>query len=152
MPKRKTFNRRALSCTSTRTHLEGRRSVELMDLPFKPVRASRVQGFQGPYGGPQLVLTLYRIYIFCFQMCNPLPELMKNGDAGILPLYYSLKYMKCVVCVLSSHLFWTSNSLEVPTAQDFSPTFLLRCVPLFFSREGFSPSFPSSTVKSSFVY
>ena len=29
--------------------------------------------------------------------------------------------------------------------QDFSSTFLLRCVPEFFSREGFSHSFPSST-------
>ena len=35
--------------------------------------------------------------------------------------------------------------------QDFSSTFLLRCVPLLFSREGFSHSFPSSTVKSNFV-
>ena len=58
MPKRKNFNRRALSCTSTRTHLEGRRSVVLMDLRFKPVRASRVQGFQGPYRGTEL-LPLY---------------------------------------------------------------------------------------------
>ena len=51
----------------------------------------------------------------------------------------------------SSHLFWTSNPLEVPAGatQDFSSTFLLRrCVPLFLSREGFSSSFPSSTVKS----
>ena len=90
--KRKTFNRRALSSTSTRTHLEGRRSVELMNLSFKPVRASCAQGFQGPYGGSQLVLTLYRIYIFCFRTCNRLlPELMKNRDAGIFPVYYSLK-------------------------------------------------------------
>ena len=36
--------------------------------------------------------------------------------------------------------------------QDFSSTFLLRCVPLFFSREGFSHPFPSSTVKSNFMY
>ena len=90
MPKRKNFNRRSLSFTSIRTHLEERRSVELTDLPFKPVRASRVLGFQRPYGGYQLVLTLYRIYIFCFQMCSHLPELMKSGDAGIFPVYYSL--------------------------------------------------------------
>ena len=63
MPKRKNFKWRALSCTSTRTRLEGRRSVELMKLSLKPVRASRVQGFQGTYGGSQLVLTLYRMYI-----------------------------------------------------------------------------------------
>ena len=36
--------------------------------------------------------------------------------------------------------------------QDFSSTFLLRCVSQFFSREGFSHSFPSSTVKSNVVY
>ena len=36
--------------------------------------------------------------------------------------------------------------------QDFSSTFLLRRMPLFLSREGFSRSFPSSTVKSNFVY
>ena len=35
-----------------------------------------------------MVLTLYRIYIFCFQMCNRLPEIMKNGDAGIFPVYF----------------------------------------------------------------
>ena len=35
--------------------------------------------------------------------------------------------------------------------QDFSSTFLLRCMPLFFSREGFSRFFLSSTAKSSFV-
>ena len=59
-----------------------------MNLSFKPVRASRVKGFQGPYGGSQLVLTLYRISFFCFQMRNCLPESMKNGDAGIFPVYY----------------------------------------------------------------
>ena len=73
------------------THaLEGRRSVELRNLYFEPVRANRAQGFQGPYGGSQLVLTLYRIFLFCFQMCNRLPELMKNVDAGMFPVCYSL--------------------------------------------------------------
>ena len=60
----------------------------------------------------------------------------------------------CVcVCVFSSHSFWTSSSLDVPVGvtQDFSSTFL-RCVPSFLSREGFSHSFPLSTVKSNFVY
>ena len=32
-----------------------------------------------------------RIY-FLFQMCNRLPELMENSDAGIFPVYYSLKH------------------------------------------------------------
>ena len=36
--------------------------------------------------------------------------------------------------------------------QDFSSTFLLRGLPYFFSRKGFSRPFPSSTVKSNFVY
>ena len=49
-----------------------------------------MQEFQGPFGGSQLVLTLYRIFFF-FQMCNRLPDLMNNGDAGIFPVYYSLK-------------------------------------------------------------
>ena len=36
--------------------------------------------------------------------------------------------------------------------EDLSSTFFLRCMSLFFSREGFSYSFPSSTVKLDFVY
>ena len=62
-----------------------------MKLSLKPIPASRAPGFQGHYGGSQLVLTLYRMHFFCFQMCNRLPEMMKNGDAGIFPVYYSLK-------------------------------------------------------------
>ena len=61
-----------------------------MKLTFKPVRASRAEGFQGPYGGSQLVLTLYRTFFF-FQMCNCLPKRMKNGDVRIFLVYYSLK-------------------------------------------------------------
>ena len=41
---------------------------------------------------------------------------------------------------------------RIKVTQDFSSTFLLRCLLQFFSREGFSRSFPSSTVKSNFVY
>ena len=37
-----------------------------------------------------MVLTLYRIFIYIFQMCNRLPEVMKNGDPGIFPVYYGL--------------------------------------------------------------
>ena len=62
-----------------------------MKLSLKPIRASRAPEFQGHYGGSQLVLTLYRMHFFCFQMCNRLPEMMKNGDAGIFTVYYSLK-------------------------------------------------------------
>ena len=65
----------------------------------------------------------------------------------------------CVcVCFLPIHsghqVRWTyqPGSHRRKVTQDFSSTFFLRCVPLFFSREGFSHSFPSSTVKSNFVY
>ena len=61
-----------------------------MKLSLKPVRASRAPGFQGHYGGSQLVRTLYCMHFFCFQMCNRLPEMMKNENAGIFPVYYSL--------------------------------------------------------------
>ena len=65
-----------------------------MKLSLKPVRASRARGFRG------LLEALWRLSIgtdvvphivFCFHMCNHLPEIMKNGDAGIFPVYYSLK-------------------------------------------------------------
>ena len=59
-----------------------------------------------------------------------------------------------VLSVLSSHLLWTSGpwTYQPPgVTQDFS-TFLLRGLPSFFSREGFSRFFPSSTVMSNFVY
>ena len=29
-------------------------------------------------------------------MCNRLPEIMKNGDAGIFPVYYSLKKTRII--------------------------------------------------------
>ena len=69
-------------------------------------------------------------------------------------LVYDRNEENVCVCVFSSHSFWTSSSLDVPAGvtQDFSSAFFLRCVPSFFSREGFSHSFPSSTVKSNFVY
>ena len=74
-----------------------------MKLSLKPIRASRAPGFQGHYGGSQLVLTLYRMHFFCFQMCsNRLPEMMKNGDAGIFPVYYSLKSRSGLYSVLSN--------------------------------------------------
>ena len=57
------------------------------------------------------------------------------------------------MCVLSSHLFWTSDlwthqpgSHRRKVTQDFSSTFLPACL----KREGFSRPFPSSTVKSNF--
>ena len=57
-------------------------------------------------------------------------------------------YGECM-CVFSSHSFWTSSLLDVPAGphrrkatQDFSSSFLLRCVPQFFSREDSAIPFP----------
>ena len=68
-------------------------------------------------------------------------------------------HLVCVcVCFLPIHsghqVRWTyqPGSYRRKVTQDFSSTFFLRCMPSFFSREGFSHSFPSSTMKSNFVY
>ena len=54
-----------------------------------------------------------------------------------LPIILNVKFVRC-----------TSRG---PTGgRSFLIHFLLRCMPLFFSRERFSRSFPSSTVKSNF--
>ena len=80
-------------------------------------------------------------------------------------IYFSLyrEYSVCVCYPIYSgrqtcHLFWTSDlwahqpgSHRRKVTQDFS-AFLLRCLPQFFSGEGFSHPFPSSTVKSNFVH
>ena len=63
------------------------------------------------------------------------------------------------VCFLPIHSGHQVRWMYLPRShrrkviQNFSSTFFLRCVPQFFSREVFSHSFPSSTVKkSNFVY
>ena len=61
----------------------------------------------------------------------------------------------CFLPIHSGHqVRWTyqPGSHRRKVTQDFSSTFFLRCVPYFLSREGFSHSFPSSTVKPNFVY
>ena len=61
----------------------------------------------------------------------------------------------CFLPIYSGHqVRWTyqPGSRRRKITLDFSSTFLLRCVPLFFSREGFNHSFPSSTVRSNFVF
>ena len=62
------------------------------------------------------------------------------------------------MCLFSSHSFWTPSSLDVPAGvtQEEGHTGFLIHLPsavraLFFSREGFSHSFPSSTVRSNFL-
>ena len=94
-----------------------------MKLSLKPVRASRAEGFQGPYGGSQWVLTLYRIYTFCFQVCNRLPEVMKNGDRGyflfttalILVLYYLVLFMSILEGFVPK--FGCHLALRIPQSQ-----------------------------------
>ena len=82
-------------------------------------------------------------------------SLMKKMRVQVLLL---IQYSVCV-CFLPIHSGrhqdrWTyqPGSHRRKVTQDFSSTFFLRCVPSFFSREGFSLSLPSSTVKSNFVY
>ena len=64
------------------------------------------------------------------------------------------------VCVFSSHPFWTSSSLDVPAGvtQEEGHTGFLIHLPsavralIFVARRIQPNSFPSSTVKSNFVY
>ena len=98
-------------------------------------------------------------------LAAPFPRRPRNRISNFVypridrSLYSCWACFFCVcVCVLSSHLFRTSGlwtyllgSHRKKVAQDFS-AFLLRCLPSFFSREEFSRSFPSSTVRSNFVY
>ena len=85
MPKRKTFNRPALSCTSTRTHLEGRRSVELANLLSCP-RGSRAGVSVAVRRLPIGTDIVPHVY-FCIQICDRLVGMMKIGDAGIFFLF-----------------------------------------------------------------
>ena len=70
---------------------------------------------------------------------------------------YMCDHTYVCVCVFSSHSFWTSMDVPAGVTQEegntgFSIHLLSAVLPSFFSREGFSHSFPSSTVKSNFVY
>ena len=69
--------------------------------------------------------------------------------------YNTMRVCVCFLPINSGHqVRWTyqPGSHRRKVTHDFSSTFFLRCVPSFFSREGFSRSFPSSTAKSNFVY
>ena len=82
----------------------------------------------------------------------------KQIQCKTTPLKIGQNNVDCV-CVFSSHSFWTSSSLDVPagvTQEEGHTGFLIHLLSavraLVFSREGFSHSFPLSTVKSNFVY
>ena len=95
---------------------------------------------------------------------RPIDPLAADGESpsqtlapGVV-VFCTATYCVCVcVCFLPIHsghqVRWTyqPGSHRRKVTQDFSSTFFLRCVPEFFSREGFSHPFPSSTVKSNFV-
>ena len=99
-------------------------------------------------GAPRAALGGVRCQTFYFALFSSPPQQTTNGIDDSL----------CVLCFLLIHsghqVRWTyqPGSHRRKVTQDFSSTFFLRCVPSFFSREGFSHSFPSSTVKSNFVY
>ena len=89
------------------------------------------------------------------QYCVLLPDII------LLTQYYyhrgtRLNAMRrfCLVCMCVVIPFILDVGLVDTSAgvtQDFS-TFLLRCLPWFLSREGFSRPFPSSTVRSFFFF
>ena len=64
-----------------------------MKLSFKPVRASHGEVSWALWRlsiGTDVVPLFFSFFSKCVH--NRLPEIMKNGDAGIFPVYYSLKY------------------------------------------------------------
>ena len=79
---------------------------------------------------------------------------------AIADLTHPLSNNRSSIGMIGCYLFWTSglrtyqpgsHRSKRKVIHDFS-IFLLRCLPSFFLREGFTRSFPSSTVKLSFVY
>ena len=106
------------------------------------------------------VVRVYRVPQLCTDGVH-CREFAGTGPVNlkVVPNECCLGRSPCVcVCVLSSHLFWTSElwtyqpgSHRRKVTQGFS-TFLLRCLPQLLWREGFGRSFPSSTVKSNFVF
>ena len=82
----------------------------------------------------------------------PAPPQSLNGSIVIMIMSVCCMFM-CVVIPFILDAILDVRLVDAPAGvtQDFS-TFLLRCLPEFFSREGFDRLFPSSTVKSNFVY
>ena len=107
-----------------------------------------------------LYVPFYKVMLYAV-LRGILPFLLASGVYRSILLF---PFSPSRVCVLSSHLFWTSGlwtyqpGSHRKVTQDFSSIFLLRCLPYFLSREGFSRSsflsrsFPPSTVKSNFVW
>ena len=95
-----------------------------------------------------------------FDIFPPDWGMLRRSTEDAFRFFFKNNPMSCEYCsmcvVFSSHLFWTSSSLHIPAgvtqeehrrkvAQDFSYTFI------FLARR-IQRSFPSSTVKSNFVY
>ena len=78
-----------------------------------------------------------------------------NNNNSICQLSFITFACVCFLPIYSGRQFrwmYQLGSHRRKVTQDFSSTFLLRCMPLFFLREEFIRSFPSLTVKSNFVY
>ena len=94
----------------------------------------------------------------CFGSWSWLSPQIPHLKTAFLICEAELPPLECVLYFLpihsGRHVRWTyqPGSHRRKVTQDFSSTFFLRCVPSFFSREGFSHSFPSSTMKSNFVF
>ena len=109
-----------------------------------------------PEGFRWLMLGRFR----CFHIfLKTVQSLSRSGTCSILFCHYynssSWGMFVCFIDIYSGRQvrwMYQPGSHRRKVTQDLSCTFLLRCVPLFFSREGFNRSFPSSTVKSNFVY
>ena len=65
-----------------------------MNLPFKPCPRKPRAGVSGALWRLPIGTDVVPHFFFFFQMCNRLPELIKNVDAGIFSVYYSLKAKK----------------------------------------------------------
>ena len=118
---------------------------------FAPENLVSRVGFGGPI--PRQLAHLHTESSACLRDSSRVPR----RRPFIIGTHYVLWMQQCV-CFFPIHsghpVRWTyqPGSHRRKVTQDFSSTFFLRCVPSFFSREGFSHSFPSSTVKSNFVY
>ena len=82
MPTGKISNRRALSCTSTRTHLEERRSVELRDLPFKPCPRKPRAGVSGALWRLPIATDVVPLLFFVFKCTTVYTNWCKTGMRG----------------------------------------------------------------------
>ena len=97
---------------------------------------------------------------YWYALQQPYRGVQKRGNKKVLPgdrlcgpPFFRIEDLVYCVCVCIPFIV-DVRLVDVPAGvtEDFSSTFLLRCLLQFLSREGFNHPFPSSTVKSTFVY